>query len=51
MMSEEVCEKKALNTIGDIDHLIETLTSNNSMFKRQPKRTFFKRWCCCFYTV
>ena len=52
-MTEEICTycNKTLNTLGDIDHLIEKDINSNPMFKRQAKRTFLQRWCCCFYKV
>ena len=49
-MTQEICRhcNKTLNTLDDIDNLIETLKNNSPMFKREAKRTFLQRWCCCF---
>ena len=49
-MTEEVCRhcNKTLNTLEDIDHLIEKNNKSNPMFKQKARRTFLQRWCCCF---
>ena len=49
-MTEEVCRhcNKTLNTLEDIDHLIEKNINSNPMFKQKARRTFLQRWCCCF---
>ena len=50
-MTQEICRhcNKTLNTLDDIDNLIEkNIKNSNPMFKQKAKRTFIQRWCCCF---